>query len=120
MRHLWEIDHPYYMSDGMWNAGDCHFEWDSWADFIAEYGDADIDYNRVHRWDWRHGDGWELPEGVTDVLCVYIIHQRKAMLVSHEIIVTRDQEPQIIAYLEPHWEQEREIWEPFATKSPSP
>ena len=110
---LWEVDHPYRMCEGNFCASGHHKCWDSFDDFISEYGEADIDYNRVHRWDWR--EGWEIEEGKS-ILLIYMVYQRKAILQSHEIIVCREDEPAIKIYLQKHWDQEKAIWAPFSAQ----
>lgn len=57
---LHEIGHPYHCSRGNYYArGDqqptSHYK--SWADFMSEEGDSDMDYNLVFRWDWTIRDG---------------------------------------------------------------
>lgn len=56
MKHLWDFDHPYYMSAGAWNMREeTHNEYESWAGFLENWGDGDLDYNLLIRWDWMVG-----------------------------------------------------------------
>lgn len=119
--HLWEVDHPYYMNEGNYYANGCHEEFDSFEDFLASWADADIDMNRVHRWDWREGDYWGIftPEGDPDIrgeLMVFFVLQRKARLMSCSVPVRRSDEPAVKEYLRPHFERELAIWSPFTPK----
>ena len=116
--HLWEIDHPYYMSEGSYWSNDQHADFESLDDFLAEWSDADIHYNRVHRWDWREGADWEIEsDGSDDVigrLSIYFIMQRKAKTYSCDVVVRRSDEPRVIDFLKPHAAQEAAIWHPIA------
>lgn len=111
-KKLWEVDHPYYCSEGNYLRNGCHFEYESWEDFLYEWGDSDPDLNLVFRWDWREGKDWEVPEGEGRLL-IYIFLQRKAHHVSTETIVSRDDEPAIRKWLEARAERIRQIWDPF-------
>jgi hypothetical protein len=52
-RHLWEVDHPYYCTEGNYYSNGCHSTYDSWADFVEEANGWDLDMNLLFRWDWR-------------------------------------------------------------------
>ena len=110
--HLWEAKHPYHMVEGNYFSNDCHTEWESLGDFLGGYSGADIDYNLVIRFDWREGEDWGVPVGESRLL-VQMLHQRKAKLVSHEIKITRDEEPAARAYLVRHAERVWENWAPL-------
>lgn len=120
-RHLWEIEHPYYCSEGnyfvpgfRWH--EVHNSYDSWADFHAEWGDSDEDMNLVFRWDWTrpdpddYGEGEELPP---ETLNVYWVLQRKAILRSTECVVTEADEPAVRAWLAERAKTIAAIWEPI-------
>jgi hypothetical protein len=117
--NLWEADHPYYMTEGNYLSNGCHTEWESLELFLAEFGDADVDYNLVVRWDWREGDGWGLPDysgSDTDRvfdLMVQIVHQRKAHLTSHRIKVCRNDESAARNFLEKHATRIAQNWAPI-------
>lgn len=123
---LWEIDHPYYCTEGnyyvpgnRWN--EVHSEYDSWQDFIADWGDLDPDLNLVFRWDWKRAapDDYEpdddgvirVPE---DRLLVFWVLQRKAILRSTECIVTEADEPAVREWLAERAKTIAAIWEPIA------
>lgn len=117
MTHLWEVDHPYYASEGNYFSNDCHREWESWADFFYEFGDSDPDMNLVYRWDWRkvnpdEYDGEEdVPDG--DLLTVYFVGQRKAMHFSSEVIVQESDEPEVRKWLTERAKTIAAIWNPI-------
>lgn len=116
--HLWEINHSYYCSEGNYYNNSCHTEYKSFADFLADYGDADMDMNMVFRWDWKESDpetGENNFNGDINYrngkLFLYVVGQRKALLTSKEIEVCRADEPAIIEYLKPRQEYMRALWE---------
>ena len=123
MKRLWEIDHSYYCSEGNYYNNDCHTEYKSFADFLADYGDADMDMNMVFRWDWKESDpetGENNFNGDVNYrngkLFLYVVGQRKALLTSKEIEVCRADEAEVIKYLKPRQEYMRALWElPDAT-----
>lgn len=121
MKHLWEVEHPYYMNEGNYFSNDCHTEYKTWAEFIAEFVNSDLDYNWFVRWDWLEGEGWNAGEYNGDDyyrharFMLQLIGQRKAKLLSFEIAVCRADEPAILEFLQPRWEYMQEMWEPFAS-----
>lgn len=111
MKHLWEVDHPYYCASGNFYAPrrDCFERYESWASFFAEEGDADLDQNLVFRFDWLKED----PATEKGVLSLFIVGQSKALLRSVEIDVTDADEPAVIAYLTPRLELLARLWAPL-------
>jgi hypothetical protein len=123
MRHLWEVNHAYYCNRGNYYApgnDQPMQEYRSFGDFIAEEGDADIDYNLVFRWDWTEGDDWELPKYNGDDnyrngrLAIFFMGQRKGLYRWVEIEVCRNDEPSVKEFLIPRWQYLRDLWEPFS------
>ena len=115
--HLWEIDHPYYCTEGNYYQRGMHDVYDSWAEFIEEWGTTDHDMNLVFRWDWQRDDSEYLEEGETpgpDRLQVFWVLQRKAILRSTECIVTEADEPAVRAWLADRAKTVAAIWEPIA------
>ena len=53
MEHLWEVEHDYYCNDGNYFSNDCGMEFNTWSDFLSEFGDSDFDMNLLFRWDWK-------------------------------------------------------------------
>lgn len=110
---LWETDHPYYCSEGNYWSNDMHHNHDSWADFLAEMAEYDLDLNHVWRWDWHEGEDHDIPEGEAEIV-LFFAYQRKANFGSHRVKVTRADEPAIREYLSKHWEKTKALWEPFS------
>lgn len=115
--HLWEVNHPYYMNEGNYYEAGNHSNFECLDDFLDVWGDADIDMNRVHRWDWKEGEDWEVKtDGSDDVigcLSIYFVMQRKAYTYSCDVKVRRSDEARVIEYLQPHAAQEAAIWSPL-------
>lgn len=120
MKHLWEVDHSYYINEGNYYDRDMHTEYATWGEFLSAWGGGDIDYNWFVRWDWREGEGWDIAEYNGDdyyrhaKFVMQIVGQRKALLQSVAVYVCRADEPAIIAFLKPYWEYMRELWEPLS------
>lgn len=118
-KHLWEVDHPYYMTEGNYFSRDCHSTFKSWQDFLSEWENTDLDMNYVVRWDWLEGEDWGTGEFTGDVnyrngrLMIQIVGQRKAALHSLEIEICRADEPSVIEWLTPRFEYAQIMWEPF-------
>jgi hypothetical protein len=126
--HLWETDHPYYCSEGNYYVSghrwdEVHTSYDSWADFIADWGDTDPDMNLVFRWDWEvpnpddYEDGEEMPP---EILQVFWVLQRKAILRSTECVVRREDEPAVREWLAKRAQTIAAIWEPILPAASAP
>lgn len=126
-KRLWEVDHPYYMTEGNYYSNDCHYDYPNLDAFLSEWGKADKDYNWLVRWDWEEGTGdseWVRPADRPDtymdgLLKVQFIGQRKARLQSCDVIVCRYDEPRVREYLEGYARYMAKMWEPFDL-SPAP
>ncbi len=127
-RPLWEKakEHPYYCSEGNYYSNECHTEYNSLVNFLIEWGDIDLDYNHVWRWDWEIlratsdgelGPDEEAPPGVPvmeqHTLKLYIMGQRKARAASVYVRVKRDDEPVIRAWLAKHAAIVAKLWDGF-------
>lgn len=119
-KHLWEVDHDYYCETSNYFSNETVARYKTWAAFAEAEGDAEMDRNLVFRWDWREGTGWDLAEYNGDdyyrhaELHVFIMGQRQGKFRSCIVDVCRADEPAIIEYLKPRWENLRQLWEPFA------
>ncbi|TIR87381.1 MAG: hypothetical protein E5X05_01415 [Mesorhizobium sp.] len=124
-KHLWEVDHPYYMTEGNYFKNGCHETHPTWDAFESGWRDADVDYNWFVRWDWLEGEDNGAGEFNGDVyyrngiLKLQLIGQRKAYLGSHEVSVCRADEPRVLAFLSKYWEYMKEMWEPFSDAAPA-
>ena len=106
MSHLWESDHPYYACEGNYFSNDAHEAYRSWASFLESWGDVDMDYNLLYRWDWDKDER---------SLKLFFMMQRKARCMSVEVFVLEgEDEPQVREWLEPRWEKMRAIWAPLS------
>lgn len=116
-KHLWDVDHPYYATEGNYRTNGYHHEFETWEDFLIELGNADLDFNLIYRWDWKtpnpdfYEPGEEMP--ATDTLSLFYIMQRKADPFSAAVQVTKDQEDEIRAWLTVRAEHLRKVWEPL-------
>lgn len=112
MPRLWEIDHPYYCNQGNYysNESVCQ-EYESWADFLVEEGDSDLDMNLLFRWDWRKADPeekeWGNPE---DQLLLFWMGQRKGLYRYTLITVKDEDEPAVREWLAKRWAHLRRLW----------
>lgn len=128
-KHLWEVDHSYYCTDGQYFSSQdkCQTVWEfkSWADFLSEMGDADMDYNLLFRWDWKEVDpetGKPSFSGDVNyrngVLKMYFMAQRKGFHSCSIVQVCRADEAAVIEYLRPRLAHLLEMWEPVARTEP--
>ena len=117
--HLWEVDHPYYCSETNYYRSEIPTRFRSWHEFESEMGDSDLDLNLVFRWDWREGDGWDLPEYNGDdnyrngLFMVFFMGQRKGLFWCAEVEVCRADEPAVIAFLQPRLDRLAAMWLPL-------
>lgn len=123
MKHLWEVDHPYYCAESNYYAPGreqpCS-QHKSWAEFYEEYKDADFDLNLVFRWDWKEEDpetGDSTFNGDVNYrngkLLVFWMGQRKGLYRWSEIEVCRADEPAVRAWLQKRWDYLAKLWEPL-------
>lgn len=120
--HLWEVDHPYYCNESnYYKAGLCSHH-KTWADFISEFGNSDMDLNLVFRFDWKEGEDNGAGAYAGDdyyrngLLQVFFMGQRKGLFFSHEIEVCRADEPAVREFLQPRFEKMLELWQPLAAR----
>lgn len=120
---LWEARHPYYCTEGNYFTSQKHHQtiwpFKSWAEFLAEMGDADLDYNLLFRWDWQEGEDYELaPYNGDDNyrngrLLLFFMHQRKGYHSTSVVEVCRADEPAVRSYLEPRLAHLLAVWAPL-------
>lgn len=124
MTALWDQGHAYYCAESNFYArGDQQpFQaYKSLADFLAEEGDADLDWNLVFRWDWKEeddDDGGSSYNGDPNYrngkLLLFIMNQRKGLYRWVSVEVCRADEPAVIEYLRPRWEHLQKLWAPLS------
>lgn len=100
VRHLWEIDHPYYGVDGYEN------DVDSFATLRQTVDASDEDMNFVYRWDWKDNaqpqfDGLFLDgeDRSNEVFTVYLLMPRKPGFWSVTCPIRKDQEFEVLDWL---------------------
>ena len=123
---LWEVQHAYYCSESNYYAPGMQQPSDSfksWAEFVAEYDDADFSYNLLFRWDWREGIDWELPEFNGDQnyrngqLMICWMGQHKGLYRWSLVEVCRADEPAIRKWLQPRLDHLMSLWAPMTPNS---
>lgn len=118
MKHLWEIDHPYYCCESNYYAPGReqpfhHYE--SWQEFIKENEDADFDMNLVFRFDWKKASD---DNGQScDKLFIYWMGQRKGLYRWSEIDIQDADELAVIKFLKPRWDYLVTLWEGISNVS---
>lgn len=122
MMHLWEADHSYYCAESNFYArGDDQpfARHRRWQDFLAEEGEADLDYNLLFRWDWSEKDGDDEPTYTGDDnyrngrLLLFFMGQHKGLYRWAEVEVCRADEPAVIKYLKPRLAHLMSLWAPL-------
>jgi hypothetical protein len=101
VKHLWEIDHPYYGAEGYVN------EAESFAELREIVDRSDEDYNPVVRWDWadysqpHHDDLFlEGEDRSKETFTVYLIMPRKnGRAWSVTCPIAKEQEPEVLEWL---------------------
>ncbi len=122
MPHLWEIDHPYYATDGTIT------DEDSFAALKATVDGSDEDMNLVYRWDWfdasqpihddLHIDG---EDRSTEKFSVHMLLPRKGRFWTVTCPIEKHQEFEVIEWLSGprclgHL---RRLWEPVMDSLPA-
>ena len=120
MKHLWEVDHPYYCNEGH------ESDSETWEEFVESVCNLDSDLNLVVRWDWFAASDEETgkdlpppsdPSVRSEFLHVFFLAQRKGYIWSARIAVCRNDEPQIRAWLETKLAYLTNLWAPIATEA---
>lgn len=123
MPHLWEVKHPYYCAEGNFYQNGLHQRYGSWAAFMEAWGDNDMDYNLLFRWDWA------IPVDVDDpnktalwigepntrdcTLRLFWMLQRKGKNCSCEVAVCPADEPAVKAWLQGRYDHLKSLWTPL-------
>lgn len=117
--HLWEVKHAYYCNEGNHYNNECGAHFKRWQDFLDEFGDSDMDYNLLFRWDWdeRNDEGNSTYTGDdhyrNGVLKVFWMGQRKGLFYFSTVEVCRADEPAVIEFLMPRMRHLFLLWEPL-------
>lgn len=107
-KHLWDYEHPYYMSEGCYYQSECLEHFDSFDEFLESWSDDDVDLNRIHRWDFDSVD-----EEVKNVhqITFYYVMQRKGYTYSVSVDIKPEDELAIKNFLKPHAELNKKLWQ---------
>lgn len=128
-QHLWEVKHPYDCTEGQYTSSQHNFktifEYESFSDFLEEWGNADLDYNLVFRWDWEEAtdeDEEPIPfsgdvHEKNGTLKIFFMMQRKGYHSCSLVKVCRADEPAVIEFLTPRMEVLRRLWAPLMQPS---
>ena len=127
-KHLWEASHLYYCNEGNYFAGESmESSYRSFADFIAEEGDSDMDYNLLFRWDWVEENaetGETTFNGDVNYrngkLKLFWMGQRKGLYRWSVVEVCRADEPAVIKFLKPRLAHLMSLWSPLISPEPTP
>jgi len=110
--------HAYYCSENNYFSRETSCDFESWEDFIAEFGDADDDYNLLFRWDIHKT---ELSEGEVDEQQLgdyyaefFYILQRKGIFLPCKVRNIKEEDADaIIEFLKPKFKYLTDLWQPL-------
>ncbi len=121
MKHLWEVEHPYYCNEGNYFKNGTGDRYNSFSDFLGEYHDADFDMNLIFRFDWdetNYGTEESTYNGDDNyrngILKIFWMGQRKGLYRHTLVEVCRADEPEVLKFLQPRWEHIVSLWEPIS------
>lgn len=104
MKSIFDTEHDYYCSEGP------HLEeYENLSSFLEEWGDADWDYNLLFRWDLEPSE----EEKGKYVFSCFFVMQRKGYLFSTKTLVTKNDEEEILKFINPRAEHIKKLWSPF-------
>lgn len=119
-KHLWDVAHAYYCNEGNYYTNESvEGKYPSFGDFLAEEGDADMDYNLLFRWDWLEQNDNGDCNFNGDIyyrngkLKLFWMGQRKGLYRYSTIEVCRADEKAVIEFLTPRMRHLFSLWEPL-------
>ena len=109
------VSHPYYCSDNNYTDIDAHEKFQTFDDFLLDWGDMDSDYidvNLCFRWDIKlRGLGGH---DKCYMMNIYFIQQGRGHFKPITILWVMDSDVEKnISFLEPHLNKLKQIWKPF-------
>jgi hypothetical protein len=106
--------HDYYCEyqNYLDSKGVMHKKYDSIEGFLLDWGDADMNFNLLFRWDIEEDE-----KGVI-TFSAFFMQQRKGNYFSTETVVTKSDEQKIKEYLVPRWEHLCKLWSPVSNTEP--
>lgn len=122
---LWQTEHDYYGPEApYWGRPDQYRDYiqtfESWGEFVTGESmyTATKGLNLLYRWDWNAPDPSLYMPGETvpteHELELFWMLPRKGIMARACITVTPEDEPAVRAWLLPHWEYMRSLWEPLS------
>lgn len=112
MKKLYECKHDYYCQHENHYSNNTVTFFDSWKDFYECWGDSDMDYNLLFRWDWNIDE-----ETGENELYLYWMLQRKGAYICSIVKVKKEDEPKIKKWLNKRYNHLNKLWEPFNIRS---
>ena len=101
--YLWDEDSQNYMfSENNYYKNNL-LQYESFDEFLEEWGDADNDMNYVVNWRWTEYDN-------EPRLSILFILQRKGNYLATETKISRDDEFRVKEYLKSKWEYIEQVW----------
>lgn len=106
-------DHPYYCSDNNFYSNDPSQFYDTWEDFYRAEKEMDVDLNLCFRFDVKKDED----TGEYSAY-IFIMQQRKGIFRPNTISSVKEENvPEMVEYLQKHYNQLQELWTPFSTKT---
>jgi len=116
--NLWDVTHRYYCSQTNYYVGGNgnQLEYKSFDDFLEEWGDSDMDYDLLFRWDWIFPEDRSSDPCYRDgELYLFWMGQRKGVFKSSLVHVCEADQDRVKKFLAPRFDHLMGLWRPFAT-----
>jgi len=115
------VNHSYYCSDNNYLSNTVGSKYETGEEFLKDWGDMDIDYNLLFRWDvkvreevYKEDDDFEMG---TYWMELFFMLQRKGHFVPVYIEnVYNDDVKSILEFLTPRMNYMKNLWEPLFDK----
>lgn len=105
------VDHDYYCNESNYYSNEARLEYETFEEFLNEFGDADVDMNLVFRWDLKLKDD-SIDNGY--YMEIFQMKQRKGIFTPIEVMnFTENDIDSFIKYITPHIEKLKNIWKPL-------
>lgn len=111
------VDHPYYCHTNNYYSNEAAAEFDTWAEFYEDWGDANNDWNLFFRWDVKKYDPEEQEEGEERsgfYMELFVMGQRKGLFIPVTVHSIQEEDlPQILEFLRPRMDYLLKLWAPL-------
>lgn len=118
MLELKETKHSYYCNDKNYYYANSLITYENFKDFYNEWGESDIDYNYIFRFDLEEDEdeGCDIENPLrTYTLKLYCMQQRKGKFVPINVYnIVKSDMIQINEFLKSHWEYTKDLWKEFS------